>query len=112
MAGRSATSWSGPTDAEGRWRRSEGGDELSGRDHGSDLQEWRPGYQHEVAVVARLRHVSCSDECGETPAVVLRIDNADHAGEVAMTADDVSVIVEGLLGLREALLAPSERSGR
>ena len=94
------------------WMRSEGGDELSGRDHGSDLLVWRPGYQHEVAVVARLRHVACPDGCRETPAVVLRIDNADHPGEVAMTADDVSALVEGLLGLRRALLAPRGRTER
>ena len=76
-------------------------------DHGAEVMEWRPRYQHEVVVVARLRHVRCPRGCEETPAVVLRIDNADHAGEIAMTADDLSSMVSGLLDLRAML--PSHR---
>jgi hypothetical protein len=38
---------------------------------------------------------------------VLRIDNADHAGEIAMTAEDLSSMVSGLLDLRAML--PSHR---
>lgn len=74
-------------------------------DHGAEVLEWRSGYQHEVAVVASVRHVCCPGGCEETPAVVLRIDNADHAGEIAMTAEDLSSMVDGLIGLR-ALLPP------
>lgn len=90
-------------------------------DHGAEVLEWRPGYQHEVAVVARLRHVCCPGGCEETPAVVLRIDNADHAGEIAMTAEDLSSMVNGLIGLRDLLpprrdapgaQAPMPREGR
>ena len=76
-------------------------------DHGAEVMEWRPRYQHEVVVVARLRHVRCPRGCEETPAVVLRIDNADHAGEIAMTAEDLSSMVSGLLDLRAML--PSHR---
>jgi hypothetical protein len=72
-------------------------------DHGAEVLEWRPDYQHEVAVVARVRHVCCPGGCEETPAVVLRIDNADHAGEIAMSAEDLSSMVSGLIDLRAML---------
>jgi hypothetical protein len=87
-----------------RWHLAVGESGSGEGDHGAEVLEWHPGYQHEVAVVARLRHVACPGGCEETPAVVLRVDNADHAGEVAMTADDLSSMVSGLLGLRHALL--------
>jgi hypothetical protein len=104
--GRAAPDNSAPTHVESRWSRFDGVDDQSGSDHGMDVTAWHPAYQHEVAVVARLRHVSCPDDCEETPAVVLRIDNADNPGEIAMTADDVSAMIEGLVGLRRSLLAP------
>ncbi|MDF2975367.1 MAG: hypothetical protein K0S40_95 [Actinomycetospora sp.] len=90
-------------------------------DHGAEVLEWRPGYQHEVVVVASVRHVCCPGGCEETPAVVLRIDNPDHAGEIAMTAEDLSGMVDGLIGLGAQLTsrrdapggqAPSPRDGR
>ncbi|HSK57766.1 MAG TPA: hypothetical protein VK935_01810 [Actinomycetospora sp.] len=93
--------------AAGHWCDRPGGEGGPGEsDHGAEVLEWRSGYQHEVAVVARLRHVSCPDGCEETPAVVLRIDNADQAGEIAMTAEDLSSMVSGLLGLRAMLPPP------
>jgi hypothetical protein len=96
----------GPAEVDGRWRRADTDGDLGGSDHGSDVTAWHPVYQHESAVVARLRHVACPEWCQETPALVLRIDNVDQPGEIAMTADDVSAMIEGLLGLRRALLAP------
>ena len=111
--GRAAPHESGPTDVDSRWSRSDGSDDQSGSDHGMDVTAWHPAYQHEVAVVARLRHVSCPDDCDETPAVVLRIDNVDNPGEIAMTADDVSAMIDGLVGLRRSLLAPgTDGTGR
>ena len=97
------------TDADRRRHRSagDGHGDPSGSDHGAEVTVWHPAYQHEVAVVARLRHVSCPDGCEETPAVVLRIDNTDNPGEIAMAADDVSAMIEGLIGLRRSLLASS-----
>jgi hypothetical protein len=80
-------------------------------DHGAEVLEWRPGYQHEVVVVARLRHVCCPSGCEETPAVVLRIDNADHAGEIAMTAEDLSSMVSGLIDLGALLPPPRDAPG-
>jgi hypothetical protein len=92
------------TSAAGHWWNRTGGEDGPGEsDHGAEVLEWRSGYQHEVAVVAHLRHVSCPGGCEETPAVVLRIDNADHAGEIAMTAEDLSSMVSGLIGLRDLL---------
>jgi hypothetical protein len=88
----------------------DGSGDLVGSDHGVDVTTWRPAYQHEVALVARLRHVACPDGCEETPAVVLRIDNADNPGEIAMTADDVSAVIESLVALRRSLLAPDRQS--
>jgi hypothetical protein len=111
--GRSAPLSAVPFDADHRRSQSDGDGDLIGSDHGADVTVWHPVYQHEVAVVARLRHVSCPDGCDETPAVVLRIDNADDPGEIAMTADDVSAMIEGLVDLRRSLLAASrERSDR
>jgi hypothetical protein len=84
------------------------GEDPDGGDHGASAPEWRPTYQHEVAVRARLRHVSCPSGCEETPAVVLRVDNADNAGEIAMTAGDLSSVIDHLLGLRGALAPAGE----
>jgi hypothetical protein len=90
-------------------------------DHGAEVLEWRPDYQHEVVVAARLRHVCCPGDCEETPVVVLRIDNPDHAGEIAMTAEDLASMVDGLIGLGARLpprrdteggQAPAPRDGR
>lgn len=110
--GRSVPDGAVPSDVHRRRSRSDGDGDLGGSDHGADVTVWHPVYQHEVTVVARLRHVSCPDGCEETPAVVLRIDNADNPGEIAMTADDVSALIEGLVALRRSLLAPGERPGR
>jgi hypothetical protein len=110
--GRSAPDGAVPSDGRRRRSRSDGDGDLGGSDHGADVTVWHPAYQHEVTVVARLRHVSCPAGCDETPAVVLRVDNADNPGEIAMTADDVSALIEGLVALRRSLLAPGERPGR
>jgi hypothetical protein len=106
----------------GHWWNRSGGEGGPGEsDHGAEVLEWRSGYQHEVAVVAHLRHVSCPGGCEETPAVVLRIDDADPAGEIAMTAEDLSSMVRALIGLRGLLPphrgaagagAPMPREGR
>ncbi|WP_433786748.1 hypothetical protein ACQPX6_08090 [Actinomycetospora sp. CA-101289] len=103
-AGRSGPLRDVTTASGHRWHQASGEGGSGEGDHGAEVLEWHPGYQHEVAVVARLRHVACPGGCEETPAVVLRIDNADHAGEIAMTAEDLSSMVNGLLGLRHALL--------
>lgn len=103
-AGRSCPLRQVTTSPGHRWQAASGEGESGEGDHGAEVLEWHPGYQHEVAVVARLRHVACPGGCEETPAVVLRIDNADHSGEIAMTAEDLSSMVSGLLGLRHALL--------
>jgi hypothetical protein len=76
---------------------------LGGIEHLSRPQQWSPRYQHEVAVTAWLR-ATTYPEGQETPAAVLRVDNAMHPGEVAMDAEDLAVLAQRLLVLREALL--------
>lgn len=84
--------------------------ELGGTEHLSALLEWRPSYQHEVAVVGWLRHVSYGDGSEDTPAAVLRIENPEDPGEIAMTADDLAALAERLLDLHRALRG-SRREG-
>jgi hypothetical protein len=108
--GRSAPRRDDATDVGHGWSPADGGG-ASGGDHGSGVLEWRPAYQHEVIVRAELRHVACPSECEETPAAVVRIDNVDNPGEIAMTAADLSSMIDGLVGLRGALLA-SPRNGQ
>jgi hypothetical protein len=58
----------------------------------------------EVAVTGWLRRVSYSDSSGETPVVVLQVDNRERPGEIGMTAEDLASLAERLLVLRRTLL--------
>ena len=98
-----------PTDADTP-TEFDGLTELGGTEHLTALLEWRPSYQHEVAVVGWLRHVSYGDGSEDTPAAVLRIENPEDPGEIAMTADDLVALAERLLDLHRVLLA-SHREG-
>jgi len=79
--------------------------EVGGTEHVSRLHQWSPRYQHEAALTGWVRQVSYPDGSAETPAAVLRIDNPDQPGELAMSAEDLAACAERLLRLRDALLA-------
>ena len=76
---------------------------LGGVEHCSRLLVWRATYHREVVVLAWLRHVRFADGQEETPAVVLQIDNPEHAGEIALSEEDLAFLAEHLQSLRRAL---------
>lgn len=79
--------------------------EFDGVEHASRAHAWRPVYEHEVAIVDLLRQVVYLDGATEIPTATVRIDNPWQPGEVALTAEDLAVVVDRLLSLRAALIA-------
>ena len=94
-------------DLHPEWCQLHGPAEFGGTEHVSGLALWRPTYQHEVSLMGWVRHVIYPDASRDTPAAVVRIDNADQPGEIAMAADDLAACAERLLRLRDLLISAS-----
>jgi len=88
-----------------RWCDEDVAAEFDGVEHASRVHQWRPAYEHEVAIVDLLRQVVYLDGDSETPTASVRIDNSSQPGEVALTAEDLATFVGRLLSLRAALIA-------
>ncbi len=105
-AGPMPTARGAPRGLHRRWCQFHVPDDFGGTVHISGLGQWRPTYQHEVALLSWARHVTYPAPSEETPVAVVCIDNADQPGEIAMSADDLVACAERLLGLRDLLLSP------
>jgi hypothetical protein len=91
--------------AHPQWCRRDVRAEFLGVEHLSRAHEWRPVYEHEVAIVDRLRQVVYPDGGAEIPTASVRIDNPWRPGEVALAAEDLTALVDRLLRLRDELVA-------
>lgn len=91
--------------AHPQWCDRDGDAEFGGVEHASRVHRWRPSYEHEVAIVDLLRQVAYRDGGAEIAAATVRIDNTSQPGEVAMTAEDLTIFIDRLLCLRADLIA-------
>jgi hypothetical protein len=98
VPGQDATDPSHPT-----WCQFDAPGDLGGVEHHSRLLPWRSTYLSGVVVTGWLRRVRYEDGSEETPAVVLEVDNPEHPGEIALSADDLGSLAEHLMALRAAL---------
>ena len=98
VLGQEATNQGHPT-----WCQFDAPGALGGVEHYSRLLHWRPTYLADVVVTGWLRRVRYADGSEETPAVVLEVDNPEHPGELALTAEDLGSLAEHLLALRRTL---------
>ena len=108
VAGREASSEA----VHPRWCDEDVVAEFDGVEHASRAHQWRPAYEHEVAIVDLLRQVVYLDGGTEIPTATVRIDNSSQPGEVALTAEDLATFVDRLLSLRAALIAQRRDSPR
>lgn len=95
-----------------RWCDEDLAAEFDGVEHASRAHQWRPTYEHEVAIVDLLRQVVYLDGATEIPTATVRIDNSSQPGEVAMTAEDLATFAGRLMSLRAALIAQRGDSPR
>ncbi len=101
VAGREAS----PGVVHPRWCDEDAAADFGGVEHASRAHQWRPAYEHEVAIVDLLRQVVYLDGGTEIPTATVRIDNSSQPGEVALTAEDLATFAGRLLSLRAALIA-------